>query len=305
MDRNERYENPIQAVLTALQGERADIWTALPGIVQSFDAAAQTCTIQPTVRARIDSPTYSSATMVADPSGVFVWDQLPVLQDCPVHFPKGGGCTLTFPVKKGDECLVVIASRCIDAWWAYGGIQNQPILRMHDLSDGFAFVGFSSKPTVVGSISEVSAQLRTDDGAAFVELVSSGANAKNVNIETPTHLNATVGGNITFNVTGNVSINAGGNASVTAGGNASVTASGTGALSASSWTVTGDVLFNNSIAVTGFAALNGGFGATGGSGSYSVSGTITGLNDIVVGGKSIGPTHAHSDPQGGNTGGVV
>ncbi|MGC8050122.1 Gp138 family membrane-puncturing spike protein, partial [Salmonella enterica] len=78
--------------------------------------------------------------------------------------------SMTFPVAQGDECLVVFASRCIDSWWQSGGIQEQAELRMHDLSDGFAILGFRSQPRALSNISTTSAQLRSDDGATFIDL---------------------------------------------------------------------------------------------------------------------------------------
>ena len=44
---------------------------------------------------------------------------------------------MTFPIKTGDECLVVFACRAIDVWWQSGGVQPPAETRMHDLSDGF------------------------------------------------------------------------------------------------------------------------------------------------------------------------
>ena len=159
MDRRERVGDPQAAMLAVLDGKQSEIWTALPGIVQSFNAAKRTVVVQPTTRARVQAQDNS-----------FSWVQMPLLLDCPVFFPGGGGCTLTFPIAANDECLVIFASRCIDAWWQSGGIQNQAELRMHDLSDGFAFVGVSSVPNVIGSISTTTVQLRSNDGNAYVEI---------------------------------------------------------------------------------------------------------------------------------------
>lgn len=173
MDRRERINDQETSLLSALQGWQTDIWTAVPAIIQSFNPAQTTCEVQPTIRFRVGQPainTYSSATMLKDQSGNFAWDQMPKLVDCPVVFPSGGGCTLTFPLKLGDECLVVLASRCIDAWWQNGDIQNQVVLRMHDLSDGFVIPGPKSLPRVIPAISTEAAQLRSDDGQAFVEI---------------------------------------------------------------------------------------------------------------------------------------
>ncbi len=142
-----------------MQGLQSKLWTAIPGIIQSFNATAMTVEVQPAVQA-----------LVRGEGGELSSVNLPLLVDCPVQFPAGGGCTLTFPVAAGDECLVVFASRCIDAWWASGGVQGQAELRMHDLSDGFAILGFRSQPRVIGGVSTSAVQLRSDDGAAFVEI---------------------------------------------------------------------------------------------------------------------------------------
>jgi hypothetical protein len=91
-----------------------------------------------------------------------------------VCFPRGGGCTLTFPVAAGDEALIVFSSRCIDAWWQSGGVQVQAELRMHDLSDGFAILGPFSQATKIGGVSTSTTQLRSNDGSTFVDLDPAG-----------------------------------------------------------------------------------------------------------------------------------
>lgn len=160
MDRRERFESLQDALLAALTGWQADIWTALPATVQSFNATAMTCEVQPTIQVSFKSPVDGSIT----------WKTIPLLTDCPVVFPSGGGATLTFPIAPGDEVLVVFSSRCIDAWWAYGKIQQQPALRMHNLSDGFVIPGIKSKPNVIANISTTETQLRSNDGNTVIGL---------------------------------------------------------------------------------------------------------------------------------------
>lgn len=190
MDRRERMLDPIEWVSIALGGLQSKLWTALPGIIQNFDPVAMTCTVQPAIQA-----------LVRDESGALASVNLPLLLDCPVQFPAGGGCTLTFPVKPNDECLVVFASRCIDSWWQSGGIQAQAELRMHDLSDGFALLGFRSQPRVIGAVSTSAAQLRSDDGVAFVE-INPSTHAVNATTTGPMALTAplvTINGDVKVN----------------------------------------------------------------------------------------------------------
>lgn len=149
----------VEALATFSKGQQASIWTALPGIVQSFDPVAMTCEVQPAIQGK---------RRLEDGSVKLV--NLPLLLDCPVCFPRGGGCSLTFPIKSGDECLVVFSSRAIDLWWASGGVQAPVEIRMHDLSDGFVIPGPYSQSQVLPDVSTDAVQLRSDDGQAFFEL---------------------------------------------------------------------------------------------------------------------------------------
>ncbi len=169
MDRRERSSDPTSAMLVAFGGLKAEVWTALPGIVQSFDPAAMTVIVQPTIQA-----------LWRDPLGNETWQTLPLCLDVPVLFPGGGGCTITFPLEAGDECLIIFASRCIDAWWQSGGVSVQAELRMHDLSDGFCIPGPRSKPRALSGISMSALQIRSDDGTAFVEVGTSAPHAISV-----------------------------------------------------------------------------------------------------------------------------
>lgn len=157
----ERIDKPDISLLTAMEGQQSQMWTALPGIIQSFDVATMTCEVQPAIQARLTNAETQERT----------WVNLPKLVDCPIQFPAGHNTTITFPITLGDECLVVFASRCIDAWFQSGGHENQQaIMRMHDLSDGFVLLGFRSLPRVLTNISTTDIQIRSDDGNAFIGL---------------------------------------------------------------------------------------------------------------------------------------
>ena len=167
-----------------VNGKQAQLWTALPAIVQEFDPETLTCVCQPTIKGRIKK---------AD--GAIELVDMPLLLDCPVVFPHAGGCSLTFPVKQGDECLVVFASRGIDFWWQNGGVQPPPEPRMHDLSDGFAILGVWSQVTKIASVSTSCVQLRSDDGQAFVEI---NPQSHDVKVQTSANITATASGNATL-----------------------------------------------------------------------------------------------------------
>ncbi|WP_221775428.1 Gp138 family membrane-puncturing spike protein [Pseudomonas sp. MSSRFD41] len=198
MNVKERLDDPLAMLSVAQRSAQSKLWTSIPGIIQSFNAAAMTCVVQPAIQ-----------SFVTDDNGAMVLTNLPLLTDCPVQFPAGGGCTLTFPVVAGDECLVVFASRCIDSWWQSGGIQAQAELRMHDLSDGFALLGFRSQPRVIGGISLQAVQLRSDDGQAFVE-INPTTHAVNATTSGPASVSAQGGITLTaplVTINGDVKVN--------------------------------------------------------------------------------------------------
>ena len=141
-----------------------NLWSAMPGIIESYNPEQQTVSVQPTIMG-----------LLARPEGGADLVPLPILPDVPVMFFGGGGMTITTPIKPGDECLVIFADRCIDGWWWLGGVQPPSEARNHDLSDGFALVGVRSRPRWLQGVSTESLQIRSDDGATCIDVNPDGA----------------------------------------------------------------------------------------------------------------------------------
>ena len=137
MDSKERISNDeTENFLTSFEGEKGKIWTALPCFVESVDLEEQTVTAQPAIQGLLRDPFTGENSLI----------NLPLLEKVPICFPRAGGFALTFPIKQGDECLVIFSSRCIDGWWVSGEISPRLDNRMHDLSDGMA-IFWHYKPT--------------------------------------------------------------------------------------------------------------------------------------------------------------
>lgn len=209
MDLNLLQQDPNIAADLFHKGKQAKIWTALPGVILSYNNIQQTCVVQPAIQG-----------ILFDDNMGYQNKNLPPLLDVPVCFPSGGGCTLSFPIVMGDECLVVFSSRCIDGWWIQGVYNSQtqqvnpaPQMdwRQHDLSDAIAYVGIKSVPNVPINLSTTTTQLRTIDGTTFIELNPTNhtlnlvtANTGSVNITTPTttlNCNVIINGNLQVNGT--------------------------------------------------------------------------------------------------------
>ena len=166
-----------------------DLRVAVPAIVVSFDATKQTVVVQPAVQENIFQ------NLVPTPIN------LPQLADVPIVIPRAGGFAVTLPVAAGDECLVVFADMCINAWWSQGAptdlnkpMPNQEERRRHDLSDGFAILGPWSQPRKLADYNTTALEIRSDDDVVIVQVASDS-------------LNLTVGGTTGISITpGTVSI---------------------------------------------------------------------------------------------------
>jgi len=151
-------DNIKQGISTRLK----DLHTAMPGIVESFDSVKQTASVKPAIK-RVFITREGNEEML-------VPAELPVLINVPVQFPRGGGFSLTFPIKKGDECLLVFAERSFDSWHKFGGVQDPSARRFHSLSDATAMVGLSSLPNKVPNYDPVNTQIKKDDGSAVISV---------------------------------------------------------------------------------------------------------------------------------------
>lgn len=151
---------------------KSGLRVSLPGTIKSFDPESVTCEVELSTFGLSATAKRGSTSVdrIKSEDGYY-----PVIQDIPVVFPRGGGCTLTFPVKAGDECLVIFSDRCIDFWWQNGETQNTSRARSHSFSDAFVIPGPQSQAKKISNISTSAAQLRADDGAAFVEVAAGGA----------------------------------------------------------------------------------------------------------------------------------
>lgn len=160
-DREQLLNDQEEAMRLMMEGNQINLWTTLPAIVTAVDLEAMTLEVQPTIQA-----------VVQDQFGGLKPVNLPVLVNVPILFPGGGGFIQTSPIAIGDEVLVFFASRCIDAWWQSGGVQQAMEARMHDLSDGFALCGPKSQPNVVSDISSTKWSARSIDGTVFLTIGS-------------------------------------------------------------------------------------------------------------------------------------
>lgn len=193
---NERTGDPVEMFKRFRDSTGIDLRVAAPGIIQSVDYERQTCTAQLSIREKLNF------------DGNLEWVEIPALPDVPFFIYSGGGYCLTLPIKPGDDCLVVFGDNCIDAWWQSGGVQNQIERRRHDLSDGFAIIGFRSQPAVVSGYSPNTLQLRNATGDAYIEIAGNDINIKagtlTINANTIINGTTTLNDKLSVNSTANI-----------------------------------------------------------------------------------------------------
>lgn len=181
---------PEAAFEAQIEGRLKQLHTMLPGIVQSFNPATQTASVQPAIK-----------RIFTEQGAV----NLPLCVDVPVEFPGGGDFFLTFPVKAGDECILVFSERCIDNWFQQGGTQEPAEYRLHDLSDAVALVGLNSQPKNIPSFNSTDVELR-DRGRTVRVTMKPDGTIENVNSQGSTILSAA--GKFTINAPQGFEVNA-------------------------------------------------------------------------------------------------
>jgi hypothetical protein len=122
------------------------------GTIQSFNPVLQT--VQATVNYTKTYFQLNATTNLYQATPV----SYSVIVDAPLIMLGGGAAHATFPITKGDECLLLFNDRDMDNWFVNGSTtQPNASSRAHSFSDAFALVGVKSKPNVLTSYDNVRA----------------------------------------------------------------------------------------------------------------------------------------------------
>lgn len=138
-----------------------DVHTALPGIIDSFDAKTQLASVRPAVKRVFRSSDGEGERLDCV--------ELPLVIRVPVVFPSGNGWHLTFPVKPGNECLLIFSERTIQEWRTQGGVREPSNKRFHSLTDGIAIMGLHSEPQAIKNYSQTAIELRTNGNKISID----------------------------------------------------------------------------------------------------------------------------------------
>jgi hypothetical protein len=185
---NKRKSNPdFCAVLDQLEDIiKSSLNCISIGTIQSFDATNQTATILLNYKSK-DLYTGNET------------DYQPLVK-CPVFILNGGGAYITFPIAKGDSCLVLFCDREIDTWFTKGGTNAPQSARVHDLNDGIALIGIKNTGNFI-------AGYYTDGPMMFYKgSYIAIDNSGNILMSSPDNATITITGNVNLVATGNLTI---------------------------------------------------------------------------------------------------
>jgi len=154
-------------------------------LAEDLNASQQTVTVQIAIQER-----------VRPANGAAQWWDVPPIVNVPIVVPRGGGYSITLPLKKGDQGLLVFCDTCFDNWWVNGqqnappaynvsspsGSQRQLEVRRHHVHDCGFLPGMWSQNNLLSDYATDSLQIRSDDGATSIDVSASGVRVKGTSI---------------------------------------------------------------------------------------------------------------------------
>ena len=177
---------------------KANIHTAMPGILESYDAEARRARVQPALHLVLsdpDDPTADGETM-----------ERAIAVNVPVLWPAGGGITMAFALAQGDRGTLFFSERGITEFKKTGEISTPDRARFFDESDAFFYPGDFGHPDLTPA-TLTGATIQTYDGSKSVRVepgaIELHADDAHVRVE-PQNIVVDAPGDVTLNAGGNV-----------------------------------------------------------------------------------------------------
>ncbi len=108
----------VEIIRAAIRARSAEVRTAIPAMIESYDHTTQTCSCVLAVRI----PTTDGTP-----------EEIPPLTDVPVKWQRGGGYFCSMPLAKGDPGLLVFSETDFSAWRESGKVSDPNVERRHGL----------------------------------------------------------------------------------------------------------------------------------------------------------------------------
>ena len=127
MNRDTDYANMAQSIRFAIRQSLKDLYTCMPGIVESYDAETRLAV----VKGALNIVTTKEEEIERE-----------AIHNVPVMFPSGGGFAMTFPLEQGDPVLLVYSQRGLANWKKTFGVAAPDVFGFLSEKDAIAIPGF-------------------------------------------------------------------------------------------------------------------------------------------------------------------
>ena len=127
MNRDTDYANMAQSIRFAIRQSLKDMYTCMPGIVESYDAETR----RAVVKGALKVVTTKKEEIERE-----------AIHNVPVMFPSGGGFTMAFPLERGDPVLLLYSQRGLANWKKTLGVAAPDTIGFFSEKDAFAIPGF-------------------------------------------------------------------------------------------------------------------------------------------------------------------
>ena len=129
MNRDTDYANMAQSIRFAIRQSLKDLYTCMPGIVESYDAETR----RAVVKGALKVVTTKKEEIERE-----------AIHNVPVVFPSGGGFAMTFPLEPGDPVLLVYSQRGLANWEKTLGVAAPDMFGFLSEKDAIAIPGFGT-----------------------------------------------------------------------------------------------------------------------------------------------------------------
>lgn len=120
-----------EVIRRALESRLGDVFTALPGRIQTYDAATQTADVALVVRRPMPTGDESETA----------YEELPILPNVPILFPRNSAGTyaITWPLGAGDFVWIMFSTWSFATWRRTGETSDPGDIRPHHPGSAVAY----------------------------------------------------------------------------------------------------------------------------------------------------------------------
>ena len=148
-----RYDDFTSALDFVIEQRVKDIHTALPAIVETYDATTRRVRVKPAIRIAMSDGTFR--------------EHAPII-NVPVIFPCAGGYTMTMPLRANDAILLIFSMRGLAAFKKSFTEVNPTLTHILDKRDAIAIPGFGDLVITLSNTTGIT--LQTNDGERYITI---------------------------------------------------------------------------------------------------------------------------------------